>query len=181
MEIKFRIQLPELVKELKLPLVAAELGCAEGYFSAELLKGGITLLYMVDNYGTIQNAFGDGANPQEWHERNMSQALGRASQHSTATVELLRGISWEMASKVPDNSLGLLYLDACHTKECVSQDLDAWFPKVKQGGIIAGHDFLNKAYGVNQAVHEFAGKFSYTVNTISENKDEDAGFYFLKR
>ena len=181
MEIKYRIELPELVKELRMPLTAAELGCAEGYFSAELLKAGITLLYMVDNYGTIQNAFGDGASPQEWHERNMSQALGRASQYSTATVELLRGISWDMASKVKDDSLGLLYLDACHTYDCVKKDLEAWFPKVKQGGIVAGHDFLNKSYGVNQAVHEFAGKHGYEVKTIMENKDEDAGFYFLKR
>lgn len=158
----------------------AEIGCAEGLFSADILRWGVSVLYMVDNYATIENAFGDGASPQEWHERNMNQALARASQFSTATVHLLRGISWEQAEKVRDNTLGLLYLDACHTYDCVKKDLEAWYPKVKKGGIVAGHDFLNRSYGVNQAVMEFAGKYGYQVNTIPENKDEDAGFYFVK-
>ncbi len=128
--IDYRNELNKII-DIKLPV--AELGCAEGLFSADMLRWGIPFLWMVDNYGTIQNAFGDGANPQQWHDMNMNQALARAAQFSTATVQLLRGITWEMASQVPDNSLGLLYLDACHTYDCVKKDLEAWFPKVKRG------------------------------------------------
>jgi hypothetical protein len=56
-------------------------------------------------------------------------------------------------------------------------DLKAWLPKVKKGGIVAGHDYLNPDYGVNQAVKDFAGD-KYTVHTIHENKMVDAGFWF---
>ena len=82
-----------------------------------------------------------------------------------------------MFHSVPDNSLGLLYLDAGHDYDSVMGDLVTWYPKVVKGGVIAGHDFLNPAYGVNRAVMEFAQS---EVFTISENKNEDAGFLFIK-
>lgn len=177
MEINYRIELTNKMKELNLPLVAAELGCAEGYFSAELLKGGIKHLYMVDNYGKIEGQTGDGNNDAEWHNSNLNKAMQKVSQIVSAEVTLLRGISWDMAREVKDESLGMLYLDACHSYECVLKDLQAWGSKVKQRGIIAGHDYLNKSYGVKQAVADFcAGK--YQINVIRENKDEDAGFWF---
>lgn len=40
-----------------------------------------------------------------------------------------------------DNSLDFVFIDACHLYECVMMDVEAWLPKVKKGGIIAGHDY----------------------------------------
>ena len=40
-----------------------------------------------------------------------------------------------------DKSLEFVFIDSSHTYEDVSNDLKAWFPKVKHGGHIAGHDF----------------------------------------
>jgi hypothetical protein len=75
--------------------------------------------------------------------------------------------------------LDLVYIDACHSYECVRNDLNAWFGKVKKGGIIAGHDYKNNDYGVRQAADEFTrGRF--ILHVLNENKDEDAGFYFRK-
>ena len=75
----------------------------------------------------------------------------------------------------------MVYLDACHTYDCVTKDLQAWFPKVKKGGVMAGHDYLNKAYGVYPAVWNFtSGGQMYEVFTLPEDKNEDAGFYFYK-
>lgn len=176
--IKHRHDLPKLVKDLGLPLIGAELGVAEGYFSNDLLDGGLEKLYMVDAWATL-NVKGDGANDQDWHDMNMNNALKRVRKHGDKAV-VLRGLTAEMAFLVPDGSLGLLYLDAGHDYGSVLNDLQTWFPKVVSGGVIAGHDFLNTAYGVFQAVHDFThGKFE--VFTISENKPEDAGFLFLKK
>jgi glycosyltransferase involved in cell wall biosynthesis len=63
-----------------------------------------------------------------------------------------------------DGSLDWIYLDANHEYTHVLRDLAAWAPKVKAGGIVAGHDFLDEVlpirgvatvFGVKRAVREF--------------------------
>lgn len=175
--IKYRADLYKLLPD---DSVIAEIGCAEGFFSSDILRWeNCKTLYMVDNWATIENQTGDGNNPQEWHNANYSKAMMRVN-FAIEKVKVLRGISWEMAQNVKDNSLDLIYIDCCHTKECVLRDLNAWMPKLKTGGICAGHDYLNKAYGVYQAVSDFTND-KFKVMTITENKDEDAGFYFVNK
>lgn len=60
------------------------------------------------------------------------------------------------ASKIFDNeSLDMVFIDACHEYEYVKQDIQIWYPKVKKGGIIAGHDYHLPWNGVVRAVDEF--------------------------
>lgn len=176
MELKYRHDLYKLLPE---EAVCAEIGVAEGYFSADiLLWPNCKKLFMVDAWATLYDQTGDGTNPPQWHEANLKKAWDRII-FAEGRFEILRGISWEMASKVADGSLDLLYIDCCHSYECVMKDLNAWMPKLKDGGICAGHDYLNRSYGVFEAVKSYTdGKFR--VYTIPENKDEDAGFYFVK-
>lgn len=54
-----------------------------------------------------------------------------------------------------DGDLDLVFIDADHFYMSVKADLAAWWPKVKSGGIFAGHDYSD-ATGVKQAVDEFA-------------------------
>ena len=42
-----------------------------------------------------------------------------------------------------DNSLDFVFIDANHTFEYVVNDIAEWSKKVRPGGIISGHDFLN--------------------------------------
>lgn len=39
-----------------------------------------------------------------------------------------------------DRSVDFCFIDAAHDHESVSKDIGAWLPKVKPGGILAGHD-----------------------------------------
>ena len=55
-------------------------------------------------------------------------------------IEVLDGDSAEMAARVADGSLAFCYIDAAHDYESVRRDLAAWGPKVKTGGMMAGHD-----------------------------------------
>lgn len=173
--VKYRFDLPRLMRELGLPMIGAELGVAEGYFSNDLLENGLEKLYMVDAWATLP-VRGDGGFPQDWHDRNFLATLARVEKHGNKAV-ILRGTTLDMAKEVPDDSLGLLHLDASHWYEDVMNDLVTWYPKVVKGGIISGHDFLARQYGVNRAVKEFAKSEVYT---IAENKPEDAGFMFIK-
>lgn len=56
-----------------------------------------------------------------------------------------------------DESIDMVYIDALHTYEAVRQDLLNWYPKVKKGGIISGHDYQESFPGVMKAVNEFLG------------------------
>jgi len=175
--IKYRADLHKLLPS---DSVIAEIGCAEGYFSSDILRWpNCKTLYMVDYWGTIPTQFGDGASPKDWHDKNYSDAMMRVK-FAIERVKVLRGISWDMASRVENESIDMVYLDACHSYDCVKKDLEAWYPKLKVGGFMAGHDYLNRAYGVFDAVRDFVnGRFE--IVTIHENKTEDAGFYFIKK
>jgi hypothetical protein len=72
-----------------------------------------------------------------------------------------------VVDQYPDHSLDFFFLDADHKYETTKASLLAWLPKMKPGGIFAGHDYLCEPHpGVKQAVDEvLAGKF--TVRGIS--------------
>ena len=59
------------------------------------------------------------------------------------------------ASKMyADESLDAVFIDADHKYESVKADILAWMPKVKKGGILAGHDYILVHNGVIRAVDE---------------------------
>jgi hypothetical protein len=67
-------------------------------------------------------------------------------------------------------SLDWVYIDADHHYDSVKADLWAWFPKVRPGGILAGHDYTNEfGWGVKRAVDEFANVLGYFVNTTVDD------------
>lgn len=68
-------------------------------------------------------------------------------------ITKLKMTSIEAASRFPDGYFGLVYIDACHQFEAVCEDINAWLPKVKPGGVLAGHDYLSFG-GVKKAVDE---------------------------
>jgi len=53
-----------------------------------------------------------------------------------------------------DRSLDFIFIDGSHEYEDVIEDLRVWYPKVKRGGIIAGHDYTTYP-GVRRAVDQF--------------------------
>jgi len=64
----------------------------------------------------------------------------------------LRGLSTEVAYQF-DEEIDLLFVDGDHSYGAVRADLDAWLPKLKDGGVVAFHDY-NWAEGVRRAVRE---------------------------
>lgn len=179
MIITHRIQLPSLMKELNLPLIGAECGTADGGSAVDFMQNGLEKYYCIDNWNTITGQAGDASESTQWHHKNLEVAKQRLSKWGN-NVLFLRGISSEMAWLIPDHSLGMIYLDGDHSYSGVMKDLIAYFNKVVKGGIVAGHDFLQSAYQVKEAVHDFCKIYKYEVNIIRENKDEDAGFWFIK-
>lgn len=179
MNITHRIQLPSLMKSLGLPMVASEAGVAEGNFSRDLITEGIEKLYSVDNWGTIEGQSGDAASSNDWHLSNYNNAIKLLKPFGEKSI-ILKGLSSEMAKHIPDNTLGLVYVDCCHEYLCVKSDIESYYPKLVNGGIMAFHDYLTYD-GVSMAVNEFARVNNLELHLLPENAVKDAGCFFLKK
>jgi hypothetical protein len=66
----------------------------------------------------------------------------------------------------------LVFIDADHTYESITSDIQSWLPKVKVGGIISGHDYNHPP--VKQAVHEL-------LNVFGVNNTEGAPWWSMKK
>ncbi len=76
-------------------------------------------------------------------------------------INPIKALSWDGANYYTDQSLDFIFIDAAHDYESVKKDINAWFPKLKKDGIIAGHDYT-WCEDVQKAVNEyFAGKTIY--------------------
>ena len=54
------------------------------------------------------------------------------------------------------NNIDFIYVDGNHNYEYVKQDIELYFPKLKKGGVMAGHDFSAGYLGVARAVLEYS-------------------------
>jgi peptidoglycan/xylan/chitin deacetylase (PgdA/CDA1 family) len=70
-------------------------------------------------------------------------------------VVAIRAETVEAAEQFEDGSVDFVFVDAGHSYEDARADLAAWWPKVKQGGVMAGDDWLED--GVQRAASEFFG------------------------
>ena len=69
-------------------------------------------------------------------------------------INPIRTTSLEAAQYYKNRSIDFVFIDAAHDYENVKADLNAWYPKVKKGGFIGGHDYPGFS-GVVLAVNEF--------------------------
>ena len=162
---------PVLAKRYDLPLLlnrrgllgcGAEVGVKAGVFSERLLElwKGRHLISIDpwaatpdDDYVNLDNV------AQETHDGFYAEALHRLNRfHERSSVWRMTGE--DAAGRIPHHSLDFVYLDARHDYASVSEDLRTWFPMLRPGGILAGHDyidgtFVNGEFGVRSAVDEF--------------------------
>lgn len=94
-------------------------------------------------------------------------------------VEIIKDFSVEGSQRFEDGYFDFIYIDAAHDYDSVKDDLEAWWPKLKEGGIFSGHDYFpdiriwrGKACGVYQAVNEFAEKLGTQVHHVTDVKRE---------
>jgi len=71
-------------------------------------------------------------------------------------IVFIKKLSEDAVNDVPE--LDFCYIDANHSYDYVKKDIELYYPKIKQGGFIGGHDFHISALGVVRAVLEFVDK-----------------------
>jgi hypothetical protein len=150
---------------------AAEVGTHRGEFAADFLRTWRgKRLYCIDDW---RADYGDpaGKGDREGDERHARLRLRRWPKKAA----VIKQDSLTAAARFPDESLDMVYLDADHRAEAVTADLLAWWPKVKDGGLLAGHDIIcpGEPLGgwgqtVQPAVFGFAAERFLTVFLIPE-------------
>ena len=167
-----RIALPRLVAHGALGL---ELGVATGYFSNALLSvGDFARLYSID-------AWADHHDTAEY-----LRCVNLLAKHANRSV-VMRMFFADALLHFPDSFFDFIYVDAyAHTGQQDGRLLTDWYPKLKPGGLFAGHDYDSAAWPQTViAVDRFAAAIGRQLAFIpgaSTGFAEDiyASWYFYK-
>jgi hypothetical protein len=120
-----------------------EVGCGFGHFSKLLMgqwKG--ARHFMVDPWERQPDAvYRENTNHEADFERWYQQCQEVAA--NDPRIVLVRKYSVDAAKDFNNAELDFVYIDGNHAYGPVLEDMDAWWPKVKRGGIVGGHDFYN--------------------------------------
>lgn len=82
-------------------------------------------------------------------------------------VNLIKDSSLHAASRYSDKSIDFCFIDGSHEYNDVKKDILAYLPKMKDGAILAGHDYSDWWGGVIKAVDEVLGKGNIRVSRAS--------------
>lgn len=134
-----RHDLPEFFKEMGYR-VGAEIGVLKGYFTRRFCKVGLKM-YAVDCWQPYPD-FDRGIYGQVKRQKKLYQKAKKVLSHYQNAV-LIRKTSMEALADFADGSLDFVYIDANHMLKYVIEDIHGWSKKVKKGGIISGHDYIN--------------------------------------
>jgi len=91
------------------------------------------------------------------------------------SIVSLHNMSSVLAAKEIPDDLDMVFIDAEHSYEACKEDIEAWLPKVRNGGIICGHDYCDDCPGIAQAVHECLG------SEINLEYDGDVNIWWTRK
>lgn len=131
-------------------ITGVEIGVGKAEQSLEIVQLlNMNLLYLVDPYVPYIDE------PNE-KPSNFSSFRAEAQKRMMPypQVRWIFKMSDEACNDVPDNSLDFVYIDGNHSYDFVKADIEKWYPKLKIGGIMGGHDYTKQLPGVITAVDE---------------------------
>lgn len=168
--------------------VGVEVGTERGLYAEVLCREnpGVTL-YCVDAWKAYRG----------YRDHVDQRKLDRFFDETTARLrpyhaELVRMFSVEAAATFTNASQDFVYLDGNHRLEQVVADLAAWAPKVRPGGIIAGHDYLKaklpSLMHVPQAIHAWVDAYQIRPLLVlgrhakieGEKRDDGRSWFYVQ-
>lgn len=113
-------------------------GMSAAYMAVEIINSGKPIvLHCVDSWEYLKSQSEIPANKFN----NLYETFLRNIDPVKSVINPIKAISWEAAEQFQDNSLEFVFIDAAHDYQSVKKDIAAWYPKVKSGGVLAGHDY----------------------------------------
>jgi hypothetical protein len=141
--------------------VGAEIGVAEGRFSAGLLSFCPDVrLWAIDDYRPGYKTW-MGTEWDAQTQQTNNRAAVEVMNASAGRMTLLLQSSLRAAEDFAEGELDFVFIDADHAYEAVKADITAWRTKIRPEGWITGHDYdLRKFPGVVRAVEESFADFT---------------------
>ena len=151
----------------KKDLVGAEIGVLNGENALNILQTlSIKKIYLIDPY-QVHDEYLEIKSPV------FSTIKKRADKNLEPFKDKIIWIIKKSADAVLDvlDELDFIYIDGNHSYLPCLSDIKNYFPKVKKGGVVGGHDYynLNKAREVKKAVDEFASENKLKVYSAVGN------------
>ena len=174
-----RNSLGHLLNFLGLHGSGVEVGVFAGDYSCELLRTWRgERLYLVDPWRSMDDYI------DNLSQDNMEDAyhvmLRNIQPHRDRAV-VCRATSLEAVVNFDDESLDFAYIDANHKYGHIIQDMDVWYPKIKKGGILCGHDFITD----ESEFHIIQGEEAVTDwgvrNNVSDILVADCTSWFIRK
>ncbi len=119
--------------------ICAEIGVLEGYYSKKILEQNPKTLYLVDVWMPLEN-YEDITNNINYPDAFAK--IKNLSASYTNKCVIIKDTSIQTSKRFKNNFFDFIYIDANHCYEEIKKDVLAWFPKVKSGGVLSGHDYL---------------------------------------
>lgn len=156
--------------------IGAEIGVWRGTFAFKILNGlpGIQKYYCIDLWKHYDDHTAILRPDGKMAKANMDKVYKTFKEQAKvfgSRIVIYRMTSIDASKIIPDNSLDFVYIDANHAYSYIKEDIKVWTPKVKTGGLVSGHDYGNKRFGVTQAVDE----------AFSNVKEIDGVWYIWKK
>jgi predicted O-methyltransferase YrrM len=135
--------LASLCKRIR-PSSFVEVGVQRGRFAHAILSYCPTVsAYVGVDLWAAQKFCDDGSNALDVEQERFYQEARANLAGFDGRWRLVRSDSIAAASAFADSSLDFVYLDARHDYRSVAEDIRAWAPKVRAGGVLSGHDFVD--------------------------------------
>lgn len=134
-----------------------EVGCKEGRTTGFILKHVPDARVIAIDPWITQEKSADKTKEtyEDWDFEKIEKEFLANVGENKGRCGMLRMTSEEAAGVgVMEGQFDLVFIDALHDYEHVKQDIGLWWPKVRIGGILAGHDFNHKWPGCERAVAE---------------------------
>lgn len=159
----------DLLKLMPKQGIVAEIGVANGDFSAQILSlSKPQKLHLIDSWNSNQYP-----SSLKQEVENRFEQLIRSNE-----VEINQGLSIDVSEQFDNEYFDWIYLDTSHSYTQTIEELQKYSEKISRNGIISGHDFIQGnwngmvRYGVIEAVYEFCLKNDWEIIYLTmENKD----------
>ena len=146
--------------------ICAEVGVYQGAFSREILQKNPQKLYLIDPWK--HGDYGSNTNPSDDKFEKIYQRIIEEF-GSNDHVTVMRMTSEEAVSWFLNSYFDFVYIDADHRYASCLNDLALWYPKVKVGGWLCGHDYCGAKPGVKRAVNEFFTSIGRTLDLKTDH------------